>query len=1017
MNSPKSLYKVAGWLVFAIAMTVFFFSAERTGSLWDCGEFITGAYKLQVVHPPGAPLFILIGRLFTFVAEMLSDNPEDIAFAVNLMSGMSTALAAAFICWITIMLGKLALVGRDGQEDSSEAISLAGAGVVAGLCTAFATSIWFSAVEGEVYAMSTFFTTLTFWAVIKWYSLPDEAETDRWLIFAIYSAGLSIGVHLLSLLTFPALGLFYYFKKYKEPNLKGMALGVLGGLAFMVFIQKVIIVGIPMLWSWFELMTVNSMGLPIHSGIVPTVLLLFAMIFFGLKWAHKNRNALAQNLIIATTLVIIGFSTIGVVVIRANANPPINMNNPSDVFRLIPYINREQYGERPLLKGPHFNCKLVATDVTDRYGRVGDHYELVEQKISQEWDPNCEMIFPRMGHMDPNRKPLYYRWMGRNSGNPTMGDNLYYFLRYQVGWMYWRYFMWNFAGRQNGEQGFFPWDLKSGHWISGIPFIDNLRLFDQSKLPESMREDQARNRYYLVPLLFGLLGLFFHFKRRPNDFLGLLALFILTGIGIIIYSNQPPNEPRERDYVLAGSIFTFCIWIGMGVLALAQILKERLSMNAMTAGGIAIAAALMAPLLMGTQNFDDNSRRHHKASRDYAANFLQSCEKNAIIFTYGDNDTYPLWYAQEVEGIRTDVRVVNLSLIAVDWYIDQLRRKVNDSPAIKMTVPADALYGKKRIQIPIIEPPANKGKSAPLMSVLKYAGEDHPVPLQGGRSLESKILYRKVYIPVNKRKVIENGTVTLADTAKIVDRVEFSLGKNTFLFKGDIAILDIIASNAFERPIYFAVTCRPESLHGLDPYLELEGLSLRFIPVKSAGDRKYGMVGKGRVDLDTAYKNIMEKFRWGNFDKMKLFVDRSYGPSVQTMRVAMMRLGEELLKAGDKQRAINIVDKYFEAFPHMNFPYDGNTMIFINMYEQADAHEKALPHIRILAQETADRLEFLMFGLSPEELEAGFAQDFGNYQRVKNDLLRIARETQDKALEDELKALFAPYELGGGDGK
>jgi hypothetical protein len=1008
MNSNKRLYNIAGWIVFAIAMTVYFFSVERTGSLWDCGEFITGAHKLQVVHPPGAPLFILIGRLFTFVAEIFSDNPEDIAFSVNLMSGACTAMAATFICWVTIMMGKLTLVGREEEADSAQAISLAGAGIVAGLSTAFATSIWFSAVEGEVYAMSTFFTTLTFWAVIKWYSRPDVPESDRWLIFAVYCAGLSIGVHLLSLLTFPALGLFYYFKKYDNHNIKGMALGVIGGLAFLVFIQKAIIVGIPKVWSLFELFTVNTMGLPFHSGIVPTVLLLVGLVYFGLKWAHDKRNALAQNLIVAATLVVIGFSTIGVVVIRANANTPINMNNPSDVFRLIPYINREQYGERPLLKGPHFNGSLKATNVTDRYGKVGDHYEYTEQKISQEWDPAGEMMFPRMGHMDPNRKPLYYQWMGRTSGNPTMGDNIHYFLRYQVGWMYWRYFMWNFSGRQNGEQGFNPHDLKSGHWISGIPFVDNTRLYDQGSMPESMLNDQARNRYFMIPLFLGLLGVFFHLKRRPNDFIGLLALFVITGIGIIIYSNQPPNEPRERDYVLAGSIFTFCIWIGMGVLALANILRTKVNLDMKMAGPIAIAVALSAPLLMGTQNFDDNSRRHHKGSRDYASNFLHSCDPNAIIFTYGDNDTYPLWYAQEIEGIRTDVRVVNLSLIAVDWYIDQLRRKVNNSPAIKMSIPKEAMYGKKRIQIPFIE----KAETMSLKDALKWVGEDHPVPLQNGKSLESFLPTRNVYIPVNKRRVIENGTVSIKDTARIEDRISFNLGKGNFLFKGDLAILDILASNAFERPVYFAVTCRPESLHGLDNYFELEGLSLRFIPVKSKGDRKYGMVGKGRVDLDSAYKNIMEKFSWGNFDKERLFVDRSYGPSIQTIRVSMMRLGEELLKAGDTKRAVDIVDKYFEAFPHMNFSFDGNTMIFINMYEQANQHEKALPQIRTLAKETEEQLQFLMYGLTPDELQAGFTQEFSNFQRVKNDLLRVARESGDKALEEELKAQFSPFDLG-----
>ncbi|MCB0570221.1 MAG: DUF2723 domain-containing protein, partial [Phaeodactylibacter sp.] len=686
MGSTKRLHTIAGWLVFAVALVVYYFSVEPTGSLWDCGEFILGAYKLQVVHPPGAPLFMIVGRLFTAVAEMLSNNPSDIAFSVNLMSAISTAFAAMFICWTTIILSELALVGRDGELDGPQTIATAGAGLVAGLSTAFASSVWFSAVEGEVYAMSTFFTTLTLWSMMKWYRLPDNQQADRWLLFAVYSAGLSVGVHLLSILTFPALALFYYFKKYHKHNWGGIILAAVAGVAAIVGIQVLIIVGIPRLWVAMELLTVNGMGLPFHSGLVPTLLIVGALIFFGLRYAHRTGNLGLQHLIVGATLVAIGFSTIGVIVVRANANPPINMNAPSDAMRLLPYLNREQYGERALLRGPHFDAKPIETETKDRYGRVGGHYEIIDQKISYVYRNSDKMLFPRMGDYTQGRPALYKRWMGLNPnaplppGRPNQLDNLQFLFSYQLGWMYWRYFMWNFSGRQNGEQGFYPWNKSAGHWITGITFLDNIRLPGQSFLPETMKKDPARNKYYMLPFLFGIFGMFFHFRRRNYNAIGLLALFVITGIGIIIYSNQPPNEPRERDYVLVGSIFTFCIWVGMGVLAVFEFLRERLKQSGAVAAVIASLIVLSAPLLMGTQNFDDHSRRHHTGARDYASNFLESCAPNAIIFTYGDNDTYPLWYAQEVEGIRTDVRVVNLSLIAVDWYIDLLRRKVNDSP-------------------------------------------------------------------------------------------------------------------------------------------------------------------------------------------------------------------------------------------------------------------------------------------------------------------------------------------------
>ncbi len=1024
MIANKMLSNIAGWLVFAIAFIVYYLSAERTGSLWDCGEFILGAYKLQVVHPPGAPLFLVVGRLFAWVADLFSDNPENISFAVNMLSGMCTAFAAAFISWITITLSKLALVGRDEEMSQTEAIATAAGGVVAGLSMAFCISIWFSAVEGEVYAMSTFFTALTLWAVVKWYALPNHPQHDRWLLFAVYAAGLSMGVHLLSILTFPALALFYYFKKYRNHTFLGMAAAAGAGVLAVVLIQKVIIVGIPAMWGAFDLLMVNSFGLPFNSGIIPTILVISAALFFGLRYAHNKQNAALQYIMVGMALVIISFSTIGVVILRANAATPINMNDPSDAMRLIPYLNREQYGERPLLRGPNFEGQPTDTKIVDRYGRVGDHYEYTDQKISYDYAAKDEMLFPRMGDYSSNRPQLYKIWMNswRSASNQvdpnkplppgefSQSDNLNFLFSYQIGWMYWRYFMWNFAGRQNGDQGYFPWDKSSGHWFSGISFLENNRLYDQSQLPDTIKTDPARNRYFLLPFIFGVIGLLFHFQRRRNDALGLLAMFIITGIGIIIYSNQPPNEPRERDYVLAGSFFTFCIWIGMAVPAIFDLLRKQAKLSGVVAAGLASIVVLSAPLLMGTQNYDDMDRSKHKASRDYASNFLESCAPNAIIFTYGDNDTYPLWYAQEVEGIRTDVRVVNLSLIAVDWYVDLLRRKVNESDAIKMTVPIEAYRGKKRNQVFYVDHDQNApDPDISVYDFLKYVGEEHPVSSQGGRSYESHYYTKSAFIPVDKNKLLADGIITAQDTANVSDRIPLDLNKD-YLLKDDLAVLDVIVSNLWERPVYFAVTCQQGKLLGLQDFMSLEGLSLRITPVRGKSDPSYGIIGNGRVNSEAVYKNVMEKFRWGNFDKYDLFVDRSYTPSVQSIQLSIRRSAMDMVQKGDTTRAMQLVDKYFASFPHMNFPYDYRTMYMLDVYLQAKNYTKAKPHLQILAKQAEQYLRFYT-SMDASVLESSFKDDYSLMYRVMEDLTRIARENNDTAFQQEVEAKFKPFQV------
>ncbi len=995
MNFNK-LNTIVGWIVFAIAATVYILSAEPTGSLWDCGEFITGAYKMEVVHPPGAPFFMMVGHMFTRIAQLVSDDPAMIAYSVNVMSGICTAFVAMFICWVTSMLSKMTMVGRSDEMTDGQLYAALGSGLVAGLATTFATSVWFSAVEGEVYAMASFFTAIVVWSVVKWYHMEDSKQADRWLIFAILMVALSLGVHLLSLLTLPAMALLYYYKKTEEPSFVGILGAMAAGVVlFGLVVQTIVMKGFPIIGSVFDKFFVNDMGMPFNSGLLFFGFLMLVLIAGGL-WFFSKRgsthigvpllalsllafpalgakgvllivgagvsffltekkidNSHLQKMLVGFGMLVLGFSTYALILIRANANTPINMNNPSDAYSLLSYLNREQYGDRPLLYGPHFDAEPIGTDEVERIGQAGDRYEVVDRKLSYKYNSRDMMLFPRIGHYD--RKNEHRRWMGNGSPSkkrPTTGYNINFLFEYQMGWMYWRYFMWNFVGRQNSNQGYYNWNPKDGNWISGIKPLDSFRLYNQSKLTTTMKNHKARNTYFFLPFIFGLLGLFYHFSTRKYDAFAIFVLFLMTGLAIIIYSNQPPNEPRERDYVLAGSMFTFCIWIGMGVTALFDMLKNRASGN--IAAIAATAIVLSAPIIMGFQNWDDHSRAQHTGARDYASNFLESCQPNAIVFTHGDNDTYPLWYAQEVEGIRTDVRVVNLSLLAVDWYINQLRRKVNDSPPIKMTMPPEAYRGNKRNVI--YNNPTSSNQKMTIQQVMQFVSKNQPrIPEEMG----SYIPTSNIVIPVNKTIVMTNGTVTQQDTGQVLTELPIRINKER-LIKDEIAILDIIASNNWERPIYYAVTCRPEKLLGLSDYLQLEGLASRIVPIKTKGDQEYSNmpIGQGRVDTDLMYDNIMNKFRWGNFDKHDAFIDQSYMPSVASIRFAMLRLSNKLIAKGDKEKAKNIIDKHFEAFPHMNFPYDYNAMYMLRLYNDIGAEENAKPHLKILAKEAKERMDF-----------------------------------------------------------
>ncbi|MCP4440399.1 MAG: DUF2723 domain-containing protein [Aureispira sp.] len=1023
MKSFNNLSKLTGFAMFLIAMLVYMMSAEPTTSLWDCGEFISAAYKLEVVHPPGAPLFLMIGRMFAFLATSISDDPANIAYALNLMSGFCTALLVMFVCWSTIILAKLALVGRNEEPtDQGQIIAILGAGITASLATTFAASVWFSAVEGEVYAMSSGFTGLVLWASLRWY-VTDHVKADRWLVFIAYMLGLSIGVHLLSLLVLPLLGVLYYYKQINHednsfPFLKSvMAAGA--GFAVLVAIQYAIIPKTPQIAAAFDFVFVNSFGLPIWSGVLFFILLLTAGILAGLWYAHKQNNYHLHLGLMIFAMILIGFSNYGMVVLRASANPTINMNAPSDPYSLLSYINREQYGDRALMYGPHF---MAERDPVQSYVKkkdvyrpvlneqTGDYtYEIVDEKGEVMYKKSDYMLFPRLGHMD--RGSQYRSWLGLKPGEkPTMGDNISFFFRYQIGWMYIRYFMWNFAGRQNAKQGSFSSDPKKGHWISGLNFLDAGKTYDTTYMPSNWKEEEGRSTYFMIPFLFGLLGLFFHFRRRPKEAFGVLVMFLMTGLAIIVFSNQPPQEPRERDYVLVGSIFAYCMWIGMAVPAIYTLLKDKI--GGVPSAALGTVAVLIAPILMGTQNWDEQSRANHYGARDYAKNFLETCEQNAIIFTYGDNDTYPLWYAQEVENIRPDVRVVNFSLLAVDWYIEGLRRKVNESDRIKMTIPSAAYKGNKRNYLPII--PID-GKPKDLRAVIDFMGKDKTPPIQGGQNFASYIPAKDVFLPINKAEVRKNGTVP-ADfpDSLVADQIRFNFSSKQYLLKDEIALMDIVATNAangWERPIYFAVTCRPEKIMGLKDYLQMEGMGLRIVPIRTPSDAKYGAMNMGRVHIDRMYDNMMNKFVWGNFDKEKMFIDESYMPSVHSLQYGFVRMVDAMSKdPANKEKSVAALNKFFEAFPHMNFPYEENRMCVqaITMFYRIGAEEDAKKHIRILTDAVQERQMFFD-SLTDAKKIGKFKPEMQDNMFLIQNILGVIETGKDEEFKTEIKTKLAGY--------
>ena len=722
MESYKKINLTVGWIVFAIAAFTYVSTIESTASFWDCGEFITSAWKLEVGHPPGAPFFMMLGRIFSLFAF---GDVTKVAVTINIMSALASAFTILFLFWSITHIAKKIVIKSDKDYTTGNIIAIMGAGAVGALAYTFTDSFWFSAVEGEVYATSSLFTALVFWAILKWENIADQPGSSRWLIFIAYMMGLSIGVHLLNLLAIPAIVFIYYFRKYPVTP-KGIIYTFLIAVGLLGAVQYVIIPGIPGLAQTFELLFTNTLGLPYNTGTIFYLLLLIGFIIWGIWYSHKKQKPVFNTIMVAFTVLVIGYSSYAMIIIRSAADTPMDQNDPENVFDLVSYLNREQYGDRPLVYGQYFNTKVIDYAEGDPvYIKKGGKYVVAERKLKRVFDPAGQTIFPRM-YSDQEAPPHikgYIQWAGLNEADlyearknpdgsivrdaygkimydhnkplktPSFADNLRFFFRYQIGYMYMRYFLWNFAGRQNDIQG--HGEIHHGNWISGISFIDNARLGDQNLLPKPLKNNKGRNKYYFFPLILGLIGMVYMYMKNQRDFWVLMLFFFMTGLAIILYLNQPPFQPRERDYAYAGSFYAFSIYIGLGVLMLIDWLK-KISGTTVAAVLVTILTLVAVPGIMAQQNWDDHDRSGRTTARDFAYNYLNSCAPNAILFTNGDNDTFPLWYVQEVEGIRRDVRVINLSYLNTDWYIDQMRRKNYESDPVPFSLTADQTERGKR---------------------------------------------------------------------------------------------------------------------------------------------------------------------------------------------------------------------------------------------------------------------------------------------------------------------------------
>jgi pentatricopeptide repeat protein len=1010
MKKYRLINNITGWVIFTVAAVTYLLTIEPTASLWDCGEYIASAYKMEVGHPPGNPVFMVIARFFTLFA---GGNTSHVAAMVNSMSALASAFTILFLFWTITHLARKIIIGNGNDFSVPRITAVMGAGVVGALAFAFSDSFWFSAVEGEVYASSSFFTALVFWAILRWEDVADEKYANRWIILIAFLMGLSIGVHLLNLLTLPAIVLVYYFRKY-DFTWKGFMISLGISVILLGSLLYGIMPGVVTISTKLDLFFVNSLGMPPNSGIIFHFILLAVFFILAVRstfsstdklknaifaigamlltgvwvisgswvlnlvilgaisgyiWYLAGKNSVVLNTLLTAVMVImIGYSSNAIIVIRANANTPLNENQPEQPFSLLYFLNREQYGERPLFRGPYYNAPV--TDYKNgkpKYVLENGKYVISAHNLEREYDPRFITLFPRMWSDQNEHEPVYKEWgkvkgipvsVTNQSGEkeilrrPKFSENLRFMLSYQFGYMYFRYFMWNFAGKQNDTQG--TGGAANGNWITGIRFLDEPRV-GTPDLPAGMNNDTSRNVYFLLPFLLGITGLFYQLNRDYKNWWAILLLFLMTGVAIIFYLNQYPNQPRERDYAYAGSFYFFAVWIGLGVLTVFEGLS-KLTGEKIAAPVAGVLCFFAVPVIMGSQDWDDHDRSGRYLARDVAFNYLNSCAKDAILFTNGDNDTFPLWYAQEVEGMRTDVRVCNLMLLNTDWYINQMKRKTYESDPLPVTLPAKKYYDGINNQVFIVEKTKDPVNISTIIDWVNSDNKATKVQISATEILDV-IPSRTIRIPVDSANVIASGTVKPEDAGKIVPYIDIKLKGNSIL-KSQLIVLDILAHNNWKRPVYYVTGYHDDAL-GLEEYFQMEGLAYRLVPIKS---QNKSWLEYGRIDSDILYDNIMNKFVWGGANNPKVNLDYNHIRTliVVKARLTYARLAKALSAEGKNEKAVEALSRCLELLSPSRFPYDPYYNDLIDAYFASGKPDKAVEMTREMSDFYFERLNYYL---------------------------------------------------------
>ncbi len=1044
---------ITGWFAFAIALITYVLTVEPTLSFWDCGEYIATAAKLEVGHPPGAPLYQMLGAFFA----MFAADASKVALMVNMMSVFSSAFTILFMFWSsTILLRKI--ISNFAERTTSSDIVILGASLVGSLAYTFSDSFWFNAVEAEVYAMATLFIAILFWLGLRWEQDMETPRGNRWLLLISLVIGLSFGVHFMALLTIPAIGYLYYFKHYKTITVKNFIIANVVVIAILLFIFKLLLPWTMAIFGKLEIFMVNSLGLPFNSGTIFAALVMIALFYCGLKYTRKKELVQYNTLLLCIVFIFVGFSTWMMLPIRANANTVINENKPSDAAEVLAYYNREQYGVNPLFYGPQFtdlfagideenpysdkkpnyerdyklgkyiitnNFKNAESNTSDEHKAIlprmwsTDHAEnymvftnVVKFQINPEYAHEKELVdlvaefrnAYKTGQIDTSGYVEFLKAYGEYLiiEKPTTLDNLQFMFEYQFGYMYWRYLMWNFTGRQNDVQG--KYDILDGNWLSGITFIDEMHLGSQQNLPVDVLNNKGRNLYFFLPFILGLIGLIYHANKDLKSFYVLMMLFLFTGIALKVYLNERPFEPRERDYALVGSFYVFAIWIGIGVYAIYDSIRKWIAPK--IAGPIVIAVTLLAaPVLMATQNWDDHDRSGKYTAIAMAKAYLNSCEPNAILYTIGDNDTFPLWYAQEIEHIRTDVRIVNTSLFNTDWYIDQMKAKAYDSEGLPISFVHDQYVGDKLDYSVHSE---RTDARWDIRDFIKFIASDDPrtmVELQNGQKIHFYPT-NKIRVPVDKSVIIANKVVSPQYFDSIVPYIDIDIKSNA-LYKNRLMMLDILANNNWKRPIYFSAgSFGDDDYLWMKDYLQLDGMVYKLVPLKTPMDKAPSQLDMGQIDTEKMY-NLVMQWDWGNSESPDIYHDPETRKNSISYRTNLARLMEQLINEGKIEKAKKVINLAMDKMPVEYFGYYTLLEPFAGGYYEVGERDKARKLLDELIVKYKSNLDYYR-GLKPSEQSNIAVEIVSDIERYRG-LLRVMKDRGDIEYYNKHKSAFNSY--------